>query len=227
MPDKILFFDNCHMIKIGFQQILKNYSAAQFITVLWNNIDDRMNEAIDYHKPDILIINFDTIQKGVIDKVIDYIKNNHKKLKTILLSNFMPEFILDVFFFKGVLGFLHINSKGIDIVNCIKRVQNKQVYISSELEKKKDQNVNGFIKRSLSILTKKEVEVTELIIKGKTSKEIALILNNSPRTIETHRKNIAEKFDILGQGKLTFFLVGNRKIISELLKTSKENIENE
>ncbi len=46
-------------------------------------------------------------------------------------------------------------------------------------------------------LTMKEVEICNLIKNGLSSKEISDMLNLSLRTIETHRKNIRKKFNIL------------------------------
>ncbi len=42
-------------------------------------------------------------------------------------------------------------------------------------------------------LTKKEIQIASLVRDGKTSKEIAAILNASQRVIEFHRENIREK----------------------------------
>lgn len=48
----------------------------------------------------------------------------------------------------------------------------------------------------LSKLTPKEIQVTNLIREGRTSKEIASLLNLSERTITTHRDNIRRKFGL-------------------------------
>lgn len=45
-------------------------------------------------------------------------------------------------------------------------------------------------------LTKREYIVLRLIMDGKTSKEIADLLNVTVRTIEFHRRNIFKKFDV-------------------------------
>ncbi|MGN2393191.1 response regulator transcription factor [Pelomicrobium sp. G1] len=49
------------------------------------------------------------------------------------------------------------------------------------------------IESRLAMLTAREREVLELLIEGKTSKEIARKLDLSPRTVETHRAHIMEK----------------------------------
>jgi DNA-binding CsgD family transcriptional regulator len=47
-----------------------------------------------------------------------------------------------------------------------------------------------------SPLTKREMEVLELIINEKTNNETAQILHLSVNTVETHRKNIIRKLNI-------------------------------
>ena len=68
-----------------------------------------------------------------------------------------------------------------------------------------ESNVNELISpftRRLSLkylnLTPAEIRIVNLIKQGKTTKEIAKMLKVSPRTIDTHRKNIRSK---IGLGK--------------------------
>lgn len=51
---------------------------------------------------------------------------------------------------------------------------------------------------ALKILTPREIEVMDLVIKGLTSLEIANKLSLSKHTIDTHKKNIALKLELGG-----------------------------
>jgi two-component system response regulator NreC len=56
-------------------------------------------------------------------------------------------------------------------------------------------------------LTDREREVLQLIAEGKTSKQIALILHVSPKTIETHRRKLLEKIEVSGVAELTKYAI--------------------
>ena len=49
---------------------------------------------------------------------------------------------------------------------------------------------------SLESLSAREREVLQLVVEGKTSVEIATILNLSPKTVESYRSRLMQKLDI-------------------------------
>lgn len=77
---------------------------------------------------------------------------------------------------------------GIDVANKYEKL-NELKHILKE---------NAYLKQKIKLktLTKREIEVLKLISSGMSSKEIALSLNISKFTIETHRKNIHRKLGI-------------------------------
>ena len=65
---------------------------------------------------------------------------------------------------------------------------------------------NSPVNREIA-LTGKEREIVNLILEGKESKEISVILNISPNTVATHRKNILKKLGARNVGEMVKILV--------------------
>ena len=65
---------------------------------------------------------------------------------------------------------------------------------------------------SINDLTKREVEVFKYMATGRTTKEMATDLLNSPRTIEVHRANIMRKLGFHTQSDLILFALQHRVV---------------
>jgi DNA-binding CsgD family transcriptional regulator len=80
--------------------------------------------------------------------------------------------------------------------------------------------LNGFLKggqgaamsASISPLTAREREITQLLAEGKSSKEVASIFGISLKTAETHRSNIMRKLDLHSVSELVLYAVRNNII---------------
>lgn len=66
-------------------------------------------------------------------------------------------------------------------------------------------------------LTERELQIVKIIAKGQTNKQIAAQLTLSPYTVKTHMQRIAEKLNIVDQGRNTRLL-----IVSEAKKQGYE-----
>lgn len=69
--------------------------------------------------------------------------------------------------------------------------------------------IGNFDRESLDLLTHAELKVIELLGSGLTSKEIARELAISPRTVQAHRRNAADKLGLHGPNRLLEFAVRN------------------
>lgn len=58
------------------------------------------------------------------------------------------------------------------------------------------QAVSAEIEQRLSLLTPRQREVMDLVVAGKSSKEIALQLCISPKTVENHRIKLMKKMQV-------------------------------
>lgn len=103
-------------------------------------------------------------------------------------------------FKNGAVDFL---SKPIDEQNLIDAVQKAEKQLSQSTVRNAEL---AETKALLAQLTAREREVLDLATRGLTSREIASMLNVSPRTIDTHRANAGSKLGTQSIAELTRLL---------------------
>ncbi len=81
----------------------------------------------------------------------------------------------------------------------------------------------GRIDETEAALTRREVQIVELICQGKAAKEIAVMLEIELKTAETHRANIYSKLKLHSVAQLVLWAVRNRVVDGYLLETSIQN----
>jgi two-component system response regulator FixJ len=69
----------------------------------------------------------------------------------------------------------------------------------------------GVVLERLAHLTTREREVMELLVAGKSSKEIAVAMNVSVRTVEGHRRMVFSKMNVFSAAQLVRAVLGARK----------------
>jgi DNA-binding NarL/FixJ family response regulator len=72
-----------------------------------------------------------------------------------------------------------------------------------------EDNKQGQQEAAGDVLTGREREVIQLLAEGKTSKEVAITLNLSVKTAETHRTNLMRKLGLHSVADLTLYAVRN------------------
>ncbi len=59
----------------------------------------------------------------------------------------------------------------------------------------------------MNLLTPREKEIFDLLIKNKSTKDISLMLNISEKTVRNHISNVIQKIDVKGRTQAIFKLV--------------------
>jgi DNA-binding NarL/FixJ family response regulator len=129
----------------------------------------------------------------------------------ILTMHYSPQLVREIFA-VGARGFLLKSDAGRDLVAAVEAVQNHRTFFTSQVMQAV---ADGYLnpdqteKPSRGNLTPREREVLQLLAEGKTSKEVAVALNLSVKTAETHRTNIMRKLDLHSVADLTLYALRN------------------
>jgi DNA-binding NarL/FixJ family response regulator len=109
----------------------------------------------------------------------------------------------------GAEGYVMKHEAMVNVITAIREVFNGRPYLSPAMAA---QVITKFAHRqdegevdAVDRLSDRELEVLELIGKGKDVREIAKLLHLSPKTVETHRSHIKDKLDLKNSREVARF----------------------
>jgi DNA-binding NarL/FixJ family response regulator len=109
---------------------------------------------------------------------------------------------------EGFHGYVTRYSSKDDLIIAIKEVASGRQYVCSEIKKRIIQNGSFYREKQqkMGLLTKKEMDIVSLVRSGCSSKEIALKLFLSVKTVEVHRHNILKKLNLRNSASLVNYM---------------------
>jgi len=98
----------------------------------------------------------------------------------------------------GAMGYVTKNSSKDELLEAIVEVNNGKKYVCEEVKNilaQQELEDQGTVP-DMNILSRREIDVVQLIKEGMSSKEIAIRLDISLKTVEVHRYNILKQLDL-------------------------------
>ena len=207
----IALVDDHLIVRDGMKYLLEEEKNIEIVGEGENGLE--AIELVNKVKPDILLIDIRMPEMNGIDAV-KIINEKETSTKCIILSmHDSEEYILQSIEAKA-MGYLLKDAGKVEILKAIKNVHEGGKYYSGDIS---NVIINNLMKKSFpnpipnaeaSVesktnslekefhLTKKEIKILDLILAGRTNIEIAEELNNSKRTVETHRFNLMKKMNV-------------------------------
>lgn len=97
----------------------------------------------------------------------------------------------------GAMGYVTKNSGAAEMTKAIVEVYNNRKYICDEIKHILSmQMADDNEQKKMNLLSMRELEIIDFLKRGSSSKEIAMQLNLSTKTIEVHRHNILKKLNV-------------------------------
>jgi DNA-binding NarL/FixJ family response regulator len=104
-------------------------------------------------------------------------------------------------------------------LNALRQVHEQGAFLTGRITREllQDYSRDGANHRNgENHLTERERQVLQLIVDGKSNKEIAAILGISSKTVSVHRTNVMTKFDVQTTVELIRFVSRNHLVASTL-----------
>src|SRR5271154_6245820 len=201
MPDKIsvLLVDDHTLVRRGFRRILEDEPD---IAVAGEASDG--SEAIrlaDELRPKVIVM--DCAMPGMNGLAATrQILRKHPHALVLMLSMHPEETLVRQALEAGARGYVLKNAVDLELGAAIRRVANGEKVLDSQL--KRPAALRG---RRNAGLTPRELEVLQMIVDGKSNKEIASALDLSANTVAVHRANIMNALGIHKTAELVVYAI--------------------
>jgi two-component system response regulator NreC len=208
MSIRILLADDHKIIREGLRALLEKEPDMEVV----GEAQDGMTTIKLAKKllPNIVIMDIGMPDMNGIDATRQ-IFSETQGIKVIALSMHSDRRFVLQMLKAGASGYLLKDSAFEELASAIKTVMAGQPYLSPKIT---DVVIKEYIvslpKSEETVFTKitaREREVLQLIAEGKSTKQIAVFLNVSVKTIETHRQQIMEKLGIHSIAELTKYAI--------------------
>ncbi|MDR6922122.1 MULTISPECIES: response regulator transcription factor [Chryseobacterium] len=187
---KVAITDDHPLLLEGLKNILGNSDTIDVVDC-FRNVSE-MNEGLAKQAVDILLLDINLADTNSIE-LIKPLTKKYERLQIIMLSvhNELP--VINSTLAEGALGYIQKNASVSEILEGINTVYTGQQFLCSQtrsvLEKKSPDGLSQVPK-----LTRREKEILAEAARGLTTNQMAEKLFISPHTVESHRKNLIEKF---------------------------------
>ncbi len=128
------------------------------------------------------------------------IKKEFPEIKVLAFTMFDQIDAIEQMVEAGASGYLLKNSSLTEVLEAIKTVRRGESYYDANIDTNALQADAKSSKKGL--LTKRQIQILELIAQGKTSREIGKLLFIGVHTVDTHRKNMVRILGLKGKGEL-------------------------
>ncbi len=191
MMINIILVDDHPLFREGISARLSMHENINIIAQAENGM--QLLERLEELKPDIVMMDISMPAMNGMD-ALEIVSERFSDVRVIILSmHDDKEYILNVIR-AGAAGYLLKDISGEEMIHAIQKVYSGGKYFSNEVAEILAQDNTP--DSGGDILTTREQLILRLISHGYNNKNIALELEISVRTVETHKRNIKRKLSI-------------------------------
>ena len=174
-------------------------SDARFEVVGYALDGESAIEKIKSSQPQVVLMDITLPGQSGIETT-KQIRDQNPGIRVLAVSMHSNTLLIKQMLTNGANGYVSKTSSFEEMSNAIQTVANGQRYISDDIKELiTAQMINPELQSAaakINQLTKREMQIVDLLKEGLSSKEIAERLLISNRTVEVHRYNIFRKLDV-------------------------------
>jgi DNA-binding NarL/FixJ family response regulator len=201
MPDgeiSVLLVDDHSLVRKGFRRMLED---ASDIRVVGESSDGHEAiAAVGELKPQVVVMDFAlSSMNGAV--ATRRIRELYPRTAVLILSMHSEPNYVRTCLEAGARGYLLKNAMDLELVAAVRKVAAGEQVLDPRLGSLADSTA------APPKLSTRELEVLQLIVHGKSNREIAIVLQLSANTVSVHRANIMQTLGIHNTAELVVYAI--------------------
>jgi DNA-binding NarL/FixJ family response regulator len=192
---RVLLADDHALVRAGIRSLLNAMNEVEVVAEASSG-EEAIELAASSH-PDVVLM--DIAMKGITGlEAAARMRGRNPEVRVVILSMHSGEEYVLQALRAGAVGYLLKDAATGELELALRSVMRGESWLSPAVSR---QVVEGYAQRAggeqaPEVLTARQREVLRLVASGKSTKEIAFLLNLSVKTVETHRAQIMERLGI-------------------------------
>jgi DNA-binding NarL/FixJ family response regulator len=206
----VLIVDDHPIVRQGLSQLI---NAEDDLEVCGNaaTVEEAL-QSLSESYPDVVIVDLSLAHSDGLE-LIKEIRSETRHLPVLVLSMHDENMYAERLLSAGANGYIMKQAAADQLLIALRRVLAGGVYVSEQLGSSMIERIAGNDpKRNsnpIERLSNRELQVLNLIGRGKTTREVAENLTLSVKTVESHRQRIKKKLNLQTSAQLVQFAVSS------------------
>jgi two-component system response regulator DegU len=205
MPTTVLLVDDHKIMRDGIKAILSRDPEFRVVGEAENGAEAL--QFVKTHHPALVLMDIGLPGLNGVETTAEILRH-HPECKVVVLSMYEDEKTVVGAVRSGARGFILKKVSDSDLLEAMRVVAQGGAYLSPQvsdrlLSRIQKGDLESKPASALEMLSPREVQVLRLVAEGKTSKEIATVLDLREQTVRSYRKTMMKKLGVNNVAGLT------------------------
>lgn len=204
----ILLADDQKIMREGLKSLFGGHTSMKVVGEA--ETSETISTMVEKVNPDIINLGINIPGTNSID-IVRKLVGKFPNIKIIAHSMYLEKLFVSEMLKAGICAYVYKGHDFSELLKAVDAVVNNKVYLCPDVAKIV---MDGYLKNlshnngpSQVSLTDRERDILKLLSNGRSSKQIALDLHISTKTVDTHRRQIMNKLNLFSLPELTKYAI--------------------